>query len=130
MDSKDIEWEKAFRIVDEIDLAVSGLMAEARAAPRAQQRALLARKYRLTNSPEYLAALRYLEDPAAERERREVQHSIGGVALEKVFFDIPSEPSAFEPIEDSLEVFQTCCASQKFKPPSKQRKEPISVFHL
>mmetsp|Transcript_19240 Transcript_19240/g.60376 ORF Transcript_19240/g.60376 Transcript_19240/m.60376 type:complete len:170 (-) Transcript_19240:73-582(-) len=112
-ETADPEWEKAFRIVDETTHELSRILAAARTAPRPQRRYLLARRQLLLSSSHYAAALRYLEDPVAERERRCAgRHD--EASFEKVLFDVPIEPCLpAEPEEDGLELLQLCCAARE-----------------
>jgi len=70
----DPEWEEASHIVDETSALLSELMLRARAASKKEKQVLLARKRTLESCPAYTMALRYLEDPAGERERRRQEH--------------------------------------------------------
>lgn len=113
--ASDPEWEKAFRIVDETAAEVSRLMDEARTAPQKQKQALLDRKQFLLESQQYTAALRYLQDPAAESQRRWAEH-YGTVDLTSVLDDVPlGVPSEAE--DDGLELV-ACCASKQLALPA------------
>lgn len=107
---KDPEWEKAFRIVEDTAAEVSRLMDDARSAPHKQKQSLLDRKKFLLESEQYSAALRYLQDPVAESERRWAEH-YGTVDLTSVLDDVPlTNPS--EPDDDGMELV-ACCASKQ-----------------
>lgn len=115
----DPEWEKAFRIVDETTAEVSRIMLEARGAPTKQKQVLLVRK--LLSSPQYSAALRYLEDPHTESERRCHEH-YGMVDMTSVLVDVPDEMSG-EPDDDGLELLHMCCVSEQSPLQSCQRDQ-------
>jgi len=107
---KDPEWEKALRIVDETTAEVSRLMEEVRSAPGKKKQALSDRKKFLLESEQYSAALRYLQDPIAESERRWAEH-YGTVDLTSVLDDVPlGIPS--EADDDGLELVECCVNKQ------------------
>merc|ERR1740123_1029660 len=85
-------------------------MDDARSAPQKQKQSLLDRKKFLLESEQYSAALRYLQDPVAESERRWAEH-YGTVDLTSVLDDVPlGIPS--EPDDDGMELV-ACCANKQ-----------------
>jgi len=79
----DPEWVEASRVVSEIGEELAGIAAAMRRAAKKEAQPLLARKRALESAPEYLAAMRYLEDPEAERKRRRLEEGADEAGTEQ-----------------------------------------------
>jgi len=112
-EDEDEDWNEASRIVDEISSQVTEILAAAKTASKQEKMALFAQKRSLESSPAYADALRYLEDPASERARRDQDDAQASAVVEAVSAKIAEVLAA------------TRGASKKDKPALLARKREL-----